>query len=200
MRLVSIRFRFLQFTKIAQKLQPRRPRFLRMKLHSKKLSALHRRGKRSTVFAPAHGGLDHRRPIGVREIHERILRKSAQQTRGSAQLATGSSPRAAISPPQETSRTPREQAQAREAAALPGSTQTSTACRGKYRAEESAGRSLRRLLPAERPASAVVASKCPTPGRTILSARAIAAGSAVIADSCPRWSNAFFTEARFPAS
>ena len=43
-----------------------------------------------------------------------------------------------------------------------------------------------------------VASKFPTPGKTILSARAIAAGSAVIADSYPEMVKRFFYRGKVP--
>src|SRR5580765_8101126 len=57
-----------------------------MKLHTEELTALHHRGKSSAVLALAHGGLDHWCPVGVSEIHKRVLREAAHQARSAANL------------------------------------------------------------------------------------------------------------------
>ena len=171
-----------------------------MKLHAEELTPLHRRGKSSAVLALAHRGFDHWSPIGVSEVHERILAEVRAASAKCRELATGSIPHAATSRRQEISHIRRRTSPGRAAGALPGSTQTSTACPGKCRAEELC-RSMAsddRLLQSARTERSWPRNVL-RPAKQSCRLSRSDSGSAVITDSCPRWSKAFFTEARLPA-
>ena len=172
-----------------------------MKLHSEKLSPLHHRGKRSAILAPADGGFDHRRPVGVREIDKRILGKPAQQPRRLPQPATGSSPRAAISPRQETSRIrPANRPEPAKLRRLLAGLKHPLHAQTNSKQRNLPVDRVRRPLPAERPTARLWLRNSPRPAERPCRPAQSPPGSAVIDRlRTPRWSNAFFTEARFPA-
>ncbi len=67
--------------KVAQHLQPRLARFLRMELHAEEIPALHRAAERAGILRHANCLVHHRRAIAVRVIHKRLRRQTGKQPR-----------------------------------------------------------------------------------------------------------------------
>src|SRR5208282_6873611 len=68
-----------KLAKIVQNLQPGLPGFLWMKLHAKDVFPLHRRRKSAAILATRDRRLGNWRAKGMREIHKRRRRHTAQK-------------------------------------------------------------------------------------------------------------------------